>query len=89
MSSSTSKSIRAGASLFSRMLFNTAATIKYNQIVKVTETTPCLFPSLSKLQNSSIRSEDDEFEKMRKMSDHTFMNPFGLPELSFLLPEGN
>ncbi|CAM9003543.1 unnamed protein product [Rhodiola kirilowii] len=86
------KSIRAGAGLLSRLLGNPAARNNPNLSVKlvpeVTEITPRLFPSLSKFQNS-IHLQDQESETLRKVSDHAFLNPCGLPSLSFFLPEGD
>ncbi|KAL9691860.1 hypothetical protein QQ045_012287 [Rhodiola kirilowii] len=88
----SSRSIRAGSSLLSRLLFNPASSINPNSSMKlvpeVAEITPRLFPSLSKFQNS-VHLQDHESEILRKVSDQAFLNPCGLPTLSFFLPEGD
>ncbi|XP_010062642.2 uncharacterized protein LOC104449981 [Eucalyptus grandis] len=88
----TKSLIRNGASLASRLLTNPL--LRWNPspaqrlVSPSLEIAPRLFPSVSK-PDAALHLYQSDADSLERVSSHRFLHPFGLPSLSFFLPDGD
>ncbi|KAL3735985.1 hypothetical protein ACJRO7_025009 [Eucalyptus globulus] len=87
----TKSLIRNGASLASRLLTNPLLRRNPSPAQRLVspslEIAPRLFPSVSK-PDAALHLYQSDADSQR-VSSHRFLHPFGLPSLSFFLPDGD
>ncbi|XP_048130015.1 54S ribosomal protein L34, mitochondrial [Rhodamnia argentea] len=84
--------IRNGASLANRLLMNPLLRRNPSPAQRAVspslEIAPKLFPSVSKF-DASLHLYRSDADFLDRASSHRFLNPFGMPSLSFFLPDSD